>query len=206
MIAQVDRRKDEAADEGKKDVEEDLFVTACEKEDHENNLRVTAGHAIPFVALKPIQNVPDKIGEKGGPLKGNSIEMGQRISRADGGKENIPDKREIITEGQDEYGRVEFRSPVLQVQGRNEDDGEKIVADVAEGHDIREPGDDPLLHPEGRIDPEEELIDLDQDGIDIRTDILDQVPEGLIDQDDKKDGRKIVDKGRDPAAGLSLRR
>jgi len=44
------------------------------------------------------------------------------------------------------------------------------------------------------MNPENKEINLDQPGVDIRLKILDQIAEGLIDEYDKKDGRKMIEK------------
>jgi hypothetical protein len=81
---------------------------------------------------------------------------------------------------------------MLQIKGHHKDHGEEIITDISKGHDIRKPGDNPTLRPEGWMDSEEEKIDLDQRGVDIGTEVLDQIPEKLIAQDDKQDGRKLI--------------
>jgi hypothetical protein len=48
------------------------------------------------------------------------------------------------------------------------------------------------------VDSENGKIDFDQPGVDIRLEILDQIPERLIDDDDKQDGREMMEEGSDP--------
>ena len=47
-----------------------------------------------------------------------------------------------------------------------------------------------------------EKIDLDQLGVDIRTEILNQITEGLIDQDDEKDGRERHERMSPPSLAI----
>jgi hypothetical protein len=42
------------------------------------------------------------------------------------------------------------------------------------------------------MDPEKRKIDPDQTGIDIRPEILNQISEGLVGEDDKENGRKVL--------------
>jgi len=58
---------------------------------------VTAGHAVPLVVLRSIQDIPDEIGEEAG-FQWNGLEVGQRESGSDGRKEDISDKGEVVTE------------------------------------------------------------------------------------------------------------
>jgi hypothetical protein len=44
------------------------------------------------------------------------------------------------------------------------------------------------------MNPEEEKIDLVQIGIDIRLEVLNQIPKGFIDGNNEKEGRKIMNK------------
>jgi hypothetical protein len=47
--------------------------------------------------------------------------------------------------------------------------------------------------PESRMDPEQKEIDPNQGLVDIRMEIMDQIPKRLVDKHDKEDGRKGVD-------------
>jgi hypothetical protein len=152
---------------------------------------MAAGHAISFIMLQSVQCVSHKIGEKA-PLQGDRIKMGQCIPWSNGGKENISDKGNIVTQGQDKEGFIRFDHPVFQIKGHNENDRKEIVTDIGKGHDICKPGDDPSLHPEGGMDSKKGMINLDQYRIDIRVEVLNQIPEGLIDDNDKENGREVM--------------
>jgi len=54
------------------------------------------------------------------------------------------------------------------------------------------------------MDAKEEEIDADQLGIDVGAEILAQITEGLVDEDNIKDGGKIINKPADPAPHLSV--
>jgi hypothetical protein len=54
------------------------------------------------------------------------------------------------------------------------------------------------------MDAKEEEIDADQLGIDVGMEILGQITEGLVDEDNVKDGGKIINKPADPAPHLSV--
>jgi hypothetical protein len=45
------------------------------------------------------------------------------------------------------------------------------------------------------MDSKNVKINPDQPWVDIRMEILDQIPKGLVDEDDKKDRREGIDKG-----------
>jgi len=55
------------------------------------------------------------------------------------------------------------------------------------------------------MDAKEEEIDADQLGIDVGMEILAQITEGLVDEDNIKDGGKIINKLTYPAQHLSVR-
>ncbi len=67
---------------------------------------MTAGHAVPLVVLRSIQDIPDEIGEKAG-FQRNGLEVDQRVAGPDGGEEDISDKGEIVAEEKDKDGLVE---------------------------------------------------------------------------------------------------
>jgi hypothetical protein len=54
------------------------------------------------------------------------------------------------------------------------------------------------------MDAKEEKIDADQLGINVGTEILAQITEGLVDEDKVKDGGKIVNKPAGPAPHLAV--
>jgi len=54
------------------------------------------------------------------------------------------------------------------------------------------------------MDAKEEEIDADQLGIDVGTEILAQITEGLVDEDKVKDGGKIINEPAYPAHHLSV--
>jgi hypothetical protein len=70
------------------------------------------GHAIPFVMFYGVQDISDQIGEKT-PLYRDGVEVSHRISRPDGWKENVADKRNVIGKGQDKYRLIQTRSSIL---------------------------------------------------------------------------------------------
>jgi hypothetical protein len=143
--------------------------------------------------LQSIEDIPDPIGNEA-PFQRNRVERSERETGSNGREENVPDKGKIVTKGQDEYGFIELYHPVLKVEGCNQDHRKKIIADIGQGQKVGEPRGNPLFHPKGRMDPKKEEVDLDQPRINIRLEILDQVTEGFIDEDNEKDGRKLVQK------------
>ena len=54
------------------------------------------------------------------------------------------------------------------------------------------------------MNAKEEEIEADQLGIDVGAEILAQIPEGLVDEDNIKDGGKIINKPAHPAPHLSV--
>ena len=100
---------------------------------------------------------------------------------------------------------MKFLFSTLQIEGDNENDRKKIVTDISQGHEIREPGINPSFHPEGRMDPKEGKVDLNQNRIDIRTEILNQISKGLVDQGDEGNGGEVVQQPSDPSPSFSIR-
>jgi hypothetical protein len=119
----------------------------------------------------------------------------ESVSRADGREENVTDKGNIVAEGQDKYGSMKFLHSPLKIEGRNEGHWKEIITDVSQRHEICKPRDNPSLHPNRWMDPKHKKIDPDQPWIDIRMEIMDQVAEGLINEDDEKDRRERIDEG-----------
>jgi hypothetical protein len=87
---------------------------------------------------------------------------------------------------------MKFLSSTLQIEGDSENNRKEIITDISQGHEIREPGIDPLFHPDSGVDAEKEEIDLDQIGIDIGPEILDHIAEGLVDGNDEDDRREVA--------------
>jgi len=139
------------------------------------------GHAVPFIMFYRGQPISDQIGEEA-PLQRHGVERGHRISGANGGKEDIADKRNVVAKGQDKERALESLSSILQVESQDENHGEEIITDVGKGHDVRKPWDDPSLHPDGGLDSKQEEIDPHQNGVDIRMKILNQIAEGFVNQ------------------------
>jgi hypothetical protein len=143
-----------------------------------------------------IQSVPDKIRDKA-PLQRDGVERGHRIARPDSRKEDIADERDIITKSQNKEGWIQAGS-ILKIKNEHKRDRKKIVAEISKGEEIGEPGDDPLLHPECRINPEQIAINLNQGLVDIGMEIMDQISKRLVNKNDKKDGGKGVYKISNP--------
>jgi hypothetical protein len=55
------------------------------------------------------------------------------------------------------------------------------------------------------MDSKNEKIDPDQTWVDIGMEMLDQIPEGFVDQNDEKDRRKIMEKAPCPPHDFSVR-
>jgi hypothetical protein len=151
-----------------------------------------------------IQHISDQIGEETS-LQGYGVKVGHRISRPDSREENIADKRNVIGKGQDKYRLIQTRSSILQIKSHDKDHRKVIVTDVSKGHDVRKPGNNPLLHPNGRMNSKQQIINPDQKWIDIWMEMLDQISEGFVDQNDKKKGRKIIEEGPCPPHDFSVR-
>jgi hypothetical protein len=113
------------------------------------------------------------------------LEVSKSVSRANGRKEDIADKRNIVAEGQDKYRSIKFLHSAFQIEGDNENDRKKIITDVNQRHEICKPRGNPSLHPNRRRGSKYEKIDPDQPWVDIRMKIMDQISEGLIDEDDE---------------------
>ncbi len=133
---------------------------------------MATGHTIPFVMFDGIQYISDQIGNET-PLQWYGIEVSHRVSRPYGREENIAYKRNVVAKGQCKYRFIQTRPSILQIKGQDEDDRREIVTDVGKGHDVREPGDNPLLHPDGWMNSKQEKINPDQRWVDIRTEVLD---------------------------------
>jgi hypothetical protein len=165
---------------------------------------VTAGHAVPLVVLRSIQDIPDEIGEKAG-FQWNGLQVGQRESRSDGGEEYISDKREIVAEEKDKHGLVEVLPSIPQIKRKDKSNRKKIVGEITEGHDIGKPRDDPPFHPHRGMDSKQEVIDPNQRRIDVGVEILDHIPEREVDQDDKEERGQGIQKGPYPAQYFPVR-
>jgi len=145
---------------------------------------VSAGHAVPFVVLNGVQAISNRIGDETS-FKRHGIEVGHGIPGPDRGKKNVACKGKVIPEGQDENRPVKGLCLVLQVKGENKNNREVVVTEVTKRHEMREPGDNPFLHPESGMDSKNGKIYLDQSLVDIGMEIMDQIPQRLIDKDDK---------------------
>jgi hypothetical protein len=55
------------------------------------------------------------------------------------------------------------------------------------------------------MDPKKEDVNLDQPGVNIRVEILDQITEGFVDKNNEEDGRKLVQKCCHPPHPLQIR-
>jgi hypothetical protein len=161
-------------------------------QDNENDLGVTAGHAISFIMFQGIQDISDKIGDETS-LQGYRIEVGHGVSRSDGRKENVPNKRNVVTKGQDKNGLIKLQPLILQIEDGNKNHRDEIIADISQRQEVCQRRNNPLLHPESRMDSKNGKIDLDQSLVDIGMKMLDQIPQRLIDQDDKEDRRKRME-------------
>jgi len=145
---------------------------------------MTAGHAISFIMFQGIQDISDKVGDET-CLQGYCVEVGHGISRADGRKENVADKRNVVTKGQDKNGFIKLQHPILQIEDDNQNNRKKIITDISQRHEVRKPGNDPLLHPESRMDSKNGKIYSDQSWVDIGMEKMDQITKGFIDKDDE---------------------
>ncbi len=94
---------------------------------------------------------------------------------------------------------------IFQIECEDKGDRKKIVGEITEGHDIGKPRDDPPFHPDRGMDSKQEVIDPNQRRIDVGVEILDQIPEGEVDQDDKEEGGKGIQKGPYPAQYFPVR-
>ena len=88
VVSQVNRGKDQAADNGEEDIEKEPLVPMGQIRDNEDDLSMAAGHAIPFIMLQGIEDVPDEIGNET-CLQRDRIKMGHRVSRSDRREENV---------------------------------------------------------------------------------------------------------------------
>jgi len=149
-----------------------------------------------------VQSIPDKIRDEA-PLQRDGVERGHGIARPDSRKEDVANERGVITQGQNKEGWIQTGS-FLQIQDEHEGNGKKVVTEIGKGEEIGEPGDNPTLHPERRMNPKQRKIDLNQGPVNIGMEIMDQIPERLIDKDDKKNGRKGVDKIPNPSDPLLI--
>jgi hypothetical protein len=113
------------------------------------------------------------------------LEVNDSVSRSDGRKKDVTDERNVVTKGQDKHGFIKFQHPILQIEDYHKNNREEIITDVSQRHEVRKPGNDPLLYPNSGVDPKNEKIDPDQPWVDIWMEILDQITEGLIDKDDE---------------------
>jgi len=165
---------------------------------------MAAGHYIPLIVLQGIQGVSHKISDET-PLQWDGVEMSHCITRPNGRKKDVANKRNIVSKEQDEDAPFKLYHPTFQIKDDNESDRDKIIAQVSQGHDVRKPGNDPLLHPQGGVDPENKEINLHQAGVDIRLKILYQFAERLIDENDKKEGRKLIEICTHPPHSFSTR-
>jgi len=92
---------------------------------------------------------------------------------------------------------------LLKIEEYDEDHRKEIVTHVSNGHDVRQPGDGPSLHPEGWMDTEEGKIDPNQPWINIGMERGDQITEGLVNEEDKENRREIVEEATSPSHGSS---
>jgi hypothetical protein len=153
-------------------------------QDNENDLGVTAGHAISFIMFQGIQDISDKIGDETS-LQRYRIEVGRGVSRSDGRKENVPDKRNVVTKGQDKNGFIKLQPLMLQIEDGYKNNRDEIITDISKRQEVCQPGNNPSLHPESRVDSKNRKIYLDQSLVDIGMEIMDQITKGFIDQDDE---------------------
>jgi len=165
---------------------------------------MSAGHAVPLVVFHTIQGVPDKIGQEASS-QGNGLECGQRITGPNGRKENIPDEGNVIAKQEDKHRLVKIPFWIPEIHSQNENDWEEIIDPVKEGQEIGEPGGNPAFDPDRWMDAEQKEINPNQPGIDIRVEILNEISEGFVDQNNKKDGRKIIKEASDPSQARPLR-
>ena len=91
MVSQVNGRENQAAHNRKEEVGDSLFIATGQKENHQGNLSVPAGHAIPFVVFYGIQEIPDEVAKEAS-FQRDGLEMGKGKAGANGRKENVADK------------------------------------------------------------------------------------------------------------------
>jgi hypothetical protein len=173
-------------------------------QDNENDLGMAAGHAISFIMLQGIQEISDTVGDETS-LQGYRVEVGHGVSRSDGRKENVADKRNVVTKGQDKNGFIKLQPLILQIEDDHKNYRKEIITDISQRQEVRKPGNDPLLHPESRMDSKNRKIYLDQSLVDIGMEIMDQITQGLIDQDDEYDGRERMEESTHLSHPFSIR-
>jgi len=187
VVSQIDGRKNETTNNWEIEVKQNFFITGCQKQDHQDNLSMAAGHTVPFIMLQKIEHIPDQIGQQA-PFERNGLEGSQGETGSDGRKEDIPDEGEVVAKGEDKDRFIKFLYPVLQIEEDNKNHREKVITDVAKRHDICKPGDDPSFHPDSRMNAKDKKIDFNQDSVNIGAEVLDQIPEGFVDEDHKENG------------------
>ena len=153
---------------------------------------MAARHAVPPVVLQLVQGISYEIGQEAS-FQRNRLKAHERETGSDGGEKDVADEGEIVAKEQDKDGLVKvlFLSP--EIEHCNENDGNEIVAYIKEGHEIRQPGHDPAFGPYRGMNPEEKQVDPDQAGVNILPQVLDQVSQGFVNENDKEDGRKVVE-------------
>jgi hypothetical protein len=105
-------------------------------QDNENDLGMAAGHAISFIMFQGVQDIPDKVCDKTS-LQGDRVEVSHGVSRSDGRKENVADKRNIVTKGQDKNGFIKFQPPILQIEDDDKNHRDEIITDVSQRQEVR---------------------------------------------------------------------
>ena len=88
--------------------------------------------------------------------------MGRRVTRADGREKDVSDKRNVVTKKQNKHRFIKFRDLILEIKDNDQNDRKKIITDVSNRQDIRKPGSNPSLHPDGGMGAKKGKIDPDQ--------------------------------------------
>jgi hypothetical protein len=95
--------------------------------------------------------------------------------------------------------------PALQVKDDDKCKRKKVITQVGQRHEIREPGNDPPFHPDRGMYSKKEEVHAYQPRVDVLLEMLDQIPQGFVNENDEYQRGKIVEQGPRFPLTLSIR-
>lgn len=125
-----------------------------------------AREGVPHYKFEAVQQIPQRKRQKQADYH-IRLQMVERKTRADRRKYYISQVGQKKCEDYPEKGVVEIPLVFIAIDGDPQDNREKIVCGIKQLADLREDRIYHPLHPYGRVDTEDEIVQLYQDGIDV---------------------------------------